>query len=202
MIIGVERLPMKSLINLWRVFNMQKTIEIIKHINDLYTDNEFTYEMAETWCIRNKERYTAWKEAFESYDTVDVLKAIDEYWRYTSNKTKPKVSQLLAMLNTSKAEKRVQLEESGVKYICIEEKLFHQDKELGRNTNCWFPHYKRAVEYILDRLLPSTIGMQEYSRLNDEDLSLVRGRKYKLALENGLFDKFDEILQQVARVEI
>lgn len=180
---------------------MKKTIEIIKHINDLYTDNEFTYEMAETWCIRNNERYLAWKEAFENYDTTDVLKAIDEFWRYTSNKTKPKVSQLLAMLNTNKAEKKQNIE-VGVKYFCIERDIFKKDIELGRNTNCFFPHYVRAVDYILDKLLPATIGMQEFLRIKDEDLSIERGKKYKLALENGLFNKFDEILQQIARGEI
>lgn len=181
---------------------MKKTIEIIKHINDLYTDNEFTYEMAETWCIRNNERYLAWKEAFENYDTVDVLKAIDEYWRYTSNKTKPKVSQLLAMLNTNKADKHSKKESENVRYWCIERDLFQKDVKLGRNDNCFFPHYARAVDYILEKLLPSVVGMEEFKRLKSDDYALERGIKYKLAIENGLFDKFDEILQQTARGEI
>jgi hypothetical protein len=167
----------------------------------LYQDTEPTDQEIIRWCEKNMERYCAYKEAFQNYDTVDVFKAIDEYWRYTSNKTKPTVAKILTMLNTNKAEKQSKVEEN-VRYICIEEKLFHQDKELGRNTNCWFPHYKKAVDYILNKLLPSVVGMEEYSRLNDEDFPLSRGRKYKLALENGLFDKFDEILQQIARGEI
>lgn len=181
---------------------MQKTIEIIKHLNDLYTDVEFTYEMAQTWCLKNEERFKAWKEAFDKYDTTDVLKAIDEYWRYSSNKTKPKVSQLLAMLNTNKAEKQNKEELNKGRYFSIEEELYHRDIELKRNTNCFFPLYRRAVEYILEKLLPSVIGMEEFNRIKSDDLSKVRGRKYKLALENGLFDKFDDILQQVARGEI
>ena len=180
---------------------MQKTIEIIKHLNDLYTDVEFTYEMAQTWCLKNEERFKAWKEAFDKYDTTDVLKAIDEYWRYSSNKTKPKVSQLLAMLNTNKAEKQTKTEEKA-KYFCIEEDLFHRDIELNRNTNCYYTHYKKAVEYILNKLLPSTIGMEEFKRLDCDDYTITRGKQYKIALENGLFNKFDEILQQFARGEI
>ena len=180
---------------------MQKTIEIIKHLNDLYTDVEFTYEMTQTWCLKNVERFKAWKEAFDKYDTTDVLKAIDEYWRYSSIKTKPKVSQLLAMLNTNKAEKQTKTEEKA-KYFCIEEDLFHKDIELKRNTNCYYPHYKKAVEYILNKLLPSTIGMEEFKRLDCDDYTITRGKQYKIALENGLFNKFDEILQQFARGEI
>lgn len=180
---------------------MEKAQEIIKHIFELYLDDEPTDDDVLVWCEKNMERYRAYEEAFKDYDTIDVLKAIDEYWRYTSNKTKPTVAKLLTMLNTNKAEKQTKAEEKA-KYFCIEEKLFHQDKELGRNTNCWYPHYKKAVEYILEKLLPSVIGMEEFNRIKSDDLSEVRGRKYRLALENGLFDKFDEILQQVARGEI
>lgn len=181
---------------------MEKAQEIIKHIFELYDNNEPTNEDIEIWCGKNFERYLAWKEAFDHYNTVDVLKAIDEYWRYTSNKTKPTVAKLLTMLNTNKAEKQSKKEFDNVRYICIEEELYHRDITQNRNTNCFYPYYKRAVEYILERLLPSVVGMEEFKRIKSEDLSEVRGRKYKLALENGLFDKFDEILQQVARGEI
>jgi hypothetical protein len=183
------------------VIEMEKAQEIIKHIFELYLDDEPTDDDVLVWCEKNMERYRAYEDAFKDYDTVDVLKAIDEYWRYTSNKTKPTVAKLLTMLNTNKAEKKQNIE-VGVKYFCIERDIFKKDIELGRNTNCFYPHYVRAVDYILDKLLPATIGMQEFLRIKDEDLSIERGKKYKLALENGLFNKFDEILQQVARGEI
>lgn len=181
---------------------MEKAQEIIKHIFELYDNNEPTNEDIEIWCGKNYERYLAWKEAFENYDTVDVLKAIDEYWRYSSNKTKPTVAKLLTMLNTNKAEKQSRSEVDKGRYFSIEEELYHRDIEFKRNTNCFFPLYRRAVEYILERLLPSVIGMDEFKRLESDDYALSRGRKYRLALENGLFDKFDDILQQVARGEI
>lgn len=181
---------------------MEKAQEIIKHIFELYDNDEPTNEDIEIWCGKNYERYLAWQEAFEHYDTVDVLKAIDEYWRYTSNKTKPTVAKLLSMLNTNKADKHNKKESENVRYWCIERDLFQKDVKLGRNDNCFFPHYARAVNYILEKLLPSVVGMEEFKRLKSDDCALERGRKYKLAMENGLFNKFDDILQQVARGEI
>ena len=180
---------------------MEKAQEIIKHIFELYLDDEPTDDDILVWCEKNMERYRAYEEAFKDYDTIDVLKAIDEYWRYTSNKTKPTVAKLLTMLNTNKAEKQTKAEEKA-KYFCIEEDFFHKDIELKRNTNCYYTHYKKAVEYILNKLLPSTIGMEEFKRLDCDDYTITRGKQYKIALENGLFNKFDEILQQVARGEI
>ena len=85
---------------------MEKAQEIIKHIFELYLDDEPTDDDILVWCEKNMERYRAYEEAFKDYDTIDVLKAIDEYWRYTSNKTKPTVAKLLTMLNTNKAEKQ------------------------------------------------------------------------------------------------
>ena len=180
---------------------MEKAQEIIKHIFELYLDDEPTDDDVLVWCEKNMERYRAYEEAFKDYDTIDVLKAIDEYWRYTSNKTKPTVAKLLTMLNTNKAEKQTKTEEKA-KYFCIEKDFFHKDIELKRNTNCYYPHYKKAVDYILNKLLPSTIGMEEFKRLDCYDYTITRGKQYKIALENGLFNKFDEILQQVARGEI
>lgn len=80
---------------------MEKTLEILKHIEELYVEDP-DFSKIEKMAYANPERVNAWVEAFKNYDLSDVLTAVDEYWRYTSNKSKPTVAKLEAMLNAKK----------------------------------------------------------------------------------------------------
>lgn len=173
---------------------MEKTQEIIKHLLDLYGDKENTDEDILNWCEKNMERYNAWKDAFTNYDLFDVFRAIDEYWRFTSNKTKPTVAKLLAMLNTNKSE-QVKKEEPKQRYICPESEWIQRDIKAGKNTDCLLSHYRRAIDYITKNKLPEFIGWSEYSKIEPE-------QRYLLALRNGLFDGFDETLRQIKEFNI
>lgn len=179
---------------------MEKAQEIIKHIFDLYSEEEISAREVIKWCDKNAERYRAYVDAFEQYDLYDVLLVIDEYWRYHSNKTKPTVAKILSMLRTNKA--KVEVNEPIKMYRCIEEELFRNDIKLGRNAKCLYHHYRRSVDYILYTLLPAKIGSEEYKKLNEEKDVDVRGRLYSIAVENGLFNDFDKVLQQVYSGEV
>ena len=80
---------------------MEKALEILKHIEELYVEDP-DFSKIEKMAYANPERVNAWVEAFKNYDLSDVLTAVDEYWRYTSNKSKPTVAKLEAMLNAKK----------------------------------------------------------------------------------------------------
>ena len=178
---------------------MEKAQEIIKHIFDLYTDKEQSEEDIINWCEKNMERYNAYQLAFESYDMLDVFRAIDNYWRYTSNKTKPTVAKLLAMLSTEKEVKKEQRYEStGGKYFNIENQYMQRDKALGINQEYFLADYRRAVNYILNDLLREKIGNFEYSKLSKDDKVEELSEKYALAMRNGLFNDFDNILVEVS----
>jgi len=85
---------------------MQKSLEILKHIHELYT-GDVTDEAMQRFAEKNSEKVAAWQEAFANYELEDVLRIVDEYWTHKSNKTAPRVAQLLAMLNADKDVKRV-----------------------------------------------------------------------------------------------
>lgn len=177
---------------------MEKTQEILKHIFGLYQDKEPTDADVINWCEKNIERYEAWKEAFEDYDMLDVFRAIDNYWRYTSNKTKPTVAKLLAMLSTEKEVKKEQRYEStGGKYFNIENQYMQRDKALGINQEYFLADYRRAVNYIINDLLREKIGNFEYSKLSKDDKVEELSEKYALAMKNGLFNDFDDVLKML-----
>lgn len=177
---------------------MEKTLEILKHLNDLYTEHEMTEQEAYTYAQKNKERYSAWEDAFKDYDLPDVFKAIDEYWRFQSNKTKPTVAKILAMLNTAKdIEKLKEDTDEKFRYFNIESELSVRDRELNRNQDYYYPDYKRAVEWILSDGLIELMGATEYKKLSKKDKAEERGDKYAIAMKNELFDKFDDILRKV-----
>lgn len=176
---------------------MEKAYEILKHIEELYSKENVTDESIKKELNKNPEVVNAWREAFELYDLTDVFKAIDEFWRYTNNKSKPRVAQLLSMLNTTKEVEKVKPQEKqpSVRYFCIESDLMARDKELGRNSQFLISDYRRAVNYILTDKLIETIGGFEYDKLSNDDKTKERSDKYRIAMQNGLFNDFDDILR-------
>ena len=177
---------------------MEKTQEILKHIFDLYSENEQTEKDIINWCEKNVERYNAYQLAFEDYDMLDVFRAIDNYWRYTSNKTKPTVAKLLAMLSTEKeVKKEHHYETSEAKYFNIENQYMQRDKALGINQEYFLADYRRAVNYILTDMLREKIGVTEYNKLSKDDKVDELSEKYALAMRNGLFNNFDDILRDL-----
>lgn len=173
---------------------MEKTQEILKHIFDLYEDTEKSTEQVINWCEKNIERYTAWEESFRDYDLGDVLNAVDEYWRFHSNKTKPTVAKLLAMLHTNKAKVEKKKEEKE-KYFSPESYYMQRDAEVGRNREYFHSHYRRACSYIHTKLLPELIGLKEWRKLNPEEW-------YAVALKNNLYCDFDDVLFKIKNYNV
>lgn len=176
---------------------MEKTQEILKHIFDLYSETERSESDMDIWRNKNGERYEAYSKAFEDYDMLDVFRAIDNYWRYTSNKTKPTVAKILAMLSTEKDVTKEKHSKVSGKYFSIENMYMKRDKELGINKEFYLPDYRRAVEYIIGQRLEETIGKIDYLHLQNDDKVVERSEKYKRALSDGLFNDFDAVLRTV-----
>lgn len=82
---------------------MEKALEILKHIEELYVA-EPDFAKIERMAKNNPERVSAWEEAFAEYDLTDILLAIDDFWNYKSSKSKPSVAQLKAILTSKKVE--------------------------------------------------------------------------------------------------
>lgn len=81
---------------------MEKLIEILKHIEELYNKEEVSRERIKYSIEKNKEKAEDWKNKLYKYEIYDIIQAIDEYWRYKDDKERPRAAHIEAILNTKK----------------------------------------------------------------------------------------------------
>lgn len=170
---------------------MEKAQEILFHIDELYTENpseDKIRQMAEN----NPTRYQAWVDAFKDYDLPDVLTAIDNFWEFKSSKTKPNVAQIKAILTSHKAEKLKQAAASAPKKeLPTPENLMAQDVAAGCCRNNLYV-YREAYDICLDKFLREVIPA-------DVAEHAFYPRNVQLAVENGVFGRFDEAMLMAAQ---
>jgi hypothetical protein len=143
--------------------------------------------------LKNPVHYQAWVDAFKDYDLSDVLEAIDSFWEYKNSKSKPNVAQIKAILNAHKTEKNISTSDTP-EFNCYApaESLMTRDIELKRNRHL-LSIYKLAVDYVTKDLLLEVIPSSEWRKM---DFS----QRVALAKKKGLFDRFDEALVYVCKL--
>ena len=145
---------------------MEKTQEVLKHLFDLYNEKEWSEKDILGWCEKNKERYKAWEKAFKDILLDDICHAIDNYWRFKSNKTQPTIAQLLAMISTSENYRTKQREKQKiVRYYNLANDFMERDIRLGHCKHL-ISDYNRAVDYIINDLLISEMPANEWANLD------------------------------------
>ena len=177
---------------------MEKELEILKHINELYV-GDTTDEEIIRFAERNPEKLAAWDAAFKAYDLSDVLTAIDEYWNFKNNKTSPRVAQILAILNSKREVEKdsfsvdaqaSRFDESNWRYwVGIDLARALMIRGGNKNLRFW---YKKAV----DAILAERVDRLPEARFWDY------GRKVKECFELGFFDDVDEIAENIRQHEI
>lgn len=177
---------------------MEKELEILKHINELYV-GDTTDEEIIRFAEKNTEKVAAWKAAFVKYDLVDVLQAVDEYWNFKNNKTSPRVAQILAILNSKKEVEKdsfsvdaqaSRFDESNWRYwVGIDLARALMIRGGNKNLRFWC---KKAV----DAILAERVDRLPEARFWDY------GRKVKECFELGFFDDVDEIAENIRQHEI
>lgn len=177
---------------------MEKELEILKHINELYV-GDTTDEEIIRFAEKNTEKVAAWKAAFVKYDLVDVLQAVDEYWNFKNNKTSPRVAQILAILNSKKEVEKdsfsvdaqaSRFDESNWRYwVGIDLARALMIRGGNKNLRFWC---KKAV----DAILAERVDRLPEARFWDY------GRKVKECFELGFFDDVDEIAENIRQREI
>lgn len=177
---------------------MEKELEILKHINELYV-GDTTDEEIIRFAEKNTEKVAAWKAAFAEYDLSDVLQAVDEYWNFKNNKTSPRVAQILAILNSKKEVEKdsfsvdvqaSRFDESNWRYwmgIDLARALMIR----GGNKNLRF-WYKKAV----DAIFAERVDRLPEARFWDY------GRKIRECFERGFFDDVDDIAENIRQQEV
>lgn len=87
---------------------MADTQQILHHIAELYAkpraNQEFDLAVAEME-EKMSARFDEYDKAFHDRLTADVVKAVDDYWRFKSDKNRPTLAQLLAMENSDTTKK-------------------------------------------------------------------------------------------------
>ena len=168
---------------------MEKAQEILYHIDELYTQKPSEEEVIRQ-CQENPVRYQAWVDAFKDYDLNDVLDAIDNFWEYKNNKSRPNVAQIKAILNAHKTEKSTSASDTPeINSFAPAESLMTRDIELKRNRHL-LTVYKLAVDYITQEMLLELIPSSEWRKM---DFS----QRVALAKKKGLFNRYDEVLVKV-----
>lgn len=177
---------------------MEKELEILKHINELYV-GDTTDEEIIRFAEKNTEKVAAWDAAFKAYDLSDVLTAIDEYWNFKNNKTSPRVAQILAILNSKREVEKdsfsvdaqaSRFDESNWRYwVGIDLARALMIRGGNKNLRFW---YKKAV----DAILAERVDRLPEARFWDY------GRKVKECFERGFFDDVDEIAENIRQREI
>lgn len=176
---------------------MEKELEILKHINELYV-GDTTDEEIIRFAEKNTEKVAAWKAAFAKYDLADVLQVVDEYWNFKNNKTSPRVAQILAILNSKKEVEKdsfsvdaqaSRFDESNWRYwVGIDLARALMIRGGNKNLRFW---YKKAV----DAILAERVDRLPEARFWDY------GRKVKECFERGFFDDVDEVAENIRQRE-
>lgn len=138
-----------------------------------------------------------WTDELGEYSKADLRRACLSLFKYKKCSSFPSLSHISSMLLDEDRELSKVKPAGRFVSKCIESELFERDCKLGRPFYTTI-HYRKAVKHILDYLLPEAIGEQAYRELelSSNDEALVRGRKYRKALEIGLFNELDQLLWQ------
>ena len=82
-------------------------VRIIKRIEDLYNPNDISESDIGLTLSKYPDRVEEWNKSLGKYSDDEIIQAIDEYWRYKSNDTRPKIAHIQAMLKTRKEDEYV-----------------------------------------------------------------------------------------------
>ena len=83
----------------------EKAQRVLEELIELYgmKDEAGEYSKSAKTMLENADEY---EQAFAPYLLDDILKVIRKYWKYHSDKQRPSLKQILALLEVSEAEKR------------------------------------------------------------------------------------------------
>lgn len=165
---------------------MEKTQEILKHLFDLYHEKVWDEKDIINWCHKNPKRYDAYQKAFKNIEQEVATHAIDNYWRYQSNKSMPTIAKLLAII--FKDGKKDQKQEAK-RYYNLASDYMTRDIALNRCKHL-IGDYNRAVNYIIEDLLSKEMPISEWVKLD-------YSQKIEQAQKKELFNHFDEILEML-----
>lgn len=143
-----------------------------------------------------------WIKELGDYSEIQLKQACYNLFKYKKVATFPKLAHILAELSDQQKENAPkQPSEKHFSGMCLEVEFMRRDIRLNK-CKYTLPIYKAALYYTINDLLKIKIGEREYMELEysyRNDGIQLRGIQYRKAVELGLFDKFDETLDKIAK---
>jgi len=125
-----------------------------------------------------------WAEVLEPFEQDDIRKALKAYRKSKNGQFVPSVAQFEEYLYPY--EKRVVKE-----YLPLSPELYliEQDIKQGR-CKYLYPTYVEAVKYVFNVKVKEAVGEEAFKKFT-------LGKKYRTAVDYGLFADFDKVLDMV-----
>ena len=127
-----------------------------------------------------------WAELLEPYQNEEILEAIKSFRKCEETNFPPIPAKFKNYLFKRKTKS-----DKPVLPLSPETYLMEEDIKAGRCRH-FFPTYVKAVAYVLEVKLKALFDEDDFKTFS-------RGRKYRLAVEYGLFADFDKTLDLVYR---
>lgn len=133
-------------------------------------------------------------EAFKSYDIDDIIRALMEYWKYKSDKTKPNLFKIVAILETNKDVEKIKNQHKGGFYGDTEQTPWVVWLHQYRADRTYLQHHKnRAIDDLFK-------DMYHQLPFNLRKEAQTFGGKLEMAYNNGWLDKIDEYLAKYPKM--
>ena len=90
---------------------MADTKRILRHIAELYAKPRANQDIDDAILEMEEKlgaRFAEYDKAFQDKLTSDIIKAVDDYWRFKNDKTRPTLAQILTMENSDTTKKERQ----------------------------------------------------------------------------------------------
>jgi len=87
---------------------MADTKKVLRHIAELYAKPRANQDIEDAIVEMEEKmsaRFADYDKAFADKMTVDLIKAIDDYWRFKNDKTRPTLAQIISMENADTTKK-------------------------------------------------------------------------------------------------
>lgn len=177
---------------------MANTAAVLHHIAELYAKPKKDQKPEDA--VREYEeklniRFEKYDEAFKDFYTADLIRSVSHYWRWSTDKTRPKLAEITAFLLADEKTQKVEEINNNIpkfKYSSVENEYFEVNKSSSLYQHCLLPDYSRAVKFIIEELLPEKIGFDKYRKIKND-----YSAKVSLSKRNGLFNNFNTVLLNV-----
>jgi hypothetical protein len=165
-------------------------------MNELFKSTNFLFEKIRriypTFVRPDELDIEVWAEVLEGHSQTEILDALKKYRKTVEYNKAPTPAEFSKFLDTVSESKPVASQTQEFNCYAPAESLMTRDIELKRNRHL-LTVYKLAVDYITQDLLLEIIPSSEWRKM---DFS----QRVAFAKKKGLFDRFDEVLVYVCKV--